>query len=96
MINAAAPQMTSLPYHSRVCSSPGTPKPSSVIHRITGTPRTMSVYSVAARRTGNSAGVRTLRAVAINRPSTMMHGAQKRKIFTSNKNGRSSLPKAWV
>ena len=39
--------MMNLPYHSRVCSTPGTPKPSSVIHRITGMPRTMSMYSVA-------------------------------------------------
>ncbi len=44
--------MTNLPYHSLVCRMPGTPKPSIVIHRITGMPLTTSMYTVANRRSG--------------------------------------------
>ena len=85
--------MMNLPYQSRVCSRAGTPKPISVIHRITGTPRTMSMYRVANSRTGYSAGARTLRPMAISRPTTTMHGAHHRKIWTSYQNGPSSSGK---
>ena len=84
--------MISLPNHSRVWSSPGTPNPSSVIHRITGTPRMMSVYSVANSRSGNSAGVRVLRAIATSSPTATMHGAQTRKILTSSQNALAIVP----
>ena len=55
-----------------------------------GTPRTMSTYSVAAKRSGNSNGERTLRDRAISIPNTMMSGAQMRKIFTSSTNAFST------
>ena len=52
---------------------------------------------VQRRRTaaaGTAPASRTLRAIATSRPTTTMHGAQTRKIWTSNQNGAQDRPEA--
>ena len=50
----------------------------------------MSTYSVAAARSGNSTGDRTLRASAIVMPQIRISGAQTRKMRTSSQNARAT------
>ena len=52
----------------RLLISPAPPKPIRNSHRMSGTPRTMSTYSVAPSRSGNSTGDRTPRASAMHEP----------------------------
>ncbi len=60
-----------------------------------GTPRTMSTYSVAARRRGKSSGERTLRDNAMTMPNNTMSGALTRKMRTSSQKALATGRKAW-
>ena len=44
----------------------------------------MSVYAITKMRTGNSAGARVLRAIAINTATIKMHGVVHAKILMSS------------
>src|SRR5262245_6577315 len=92
--SASPPRNSSVPISNgpnptvRLLISPAPPNPIRNSHRINGTPRTMSTYKVANRRSGNRTGDRTPRASASVMPHRTISGTQTTKIRRSSRNAR--------